>query len=409
VIDWGLKIGYNNQSVVFTFLFMGLSVQEQIFDRLRKANKILIALPQVLTADAVASGLALKLFLHKLQKDVELVSSGRAEQGLRFLPSSDSLKSDFSAGKSLVIKVNTSVKKLDEISYQTSENQALIFLKSQGEVFETSDLGFSTDKFPVDVIVTLDAVSLESLGKLFEDHPDLFYETPKINIDHKAGNELYGAVNLVDVTATSVGEILSGLLEEFEVSLLDEDIATALLTGIITKTQSFQHVQTTPQAFLKASRLVGLGGRQQDIIKNLYKTKTLSLLKLWGRCLARLKTLDSGFLAYCVLTAGDFEKSQSTPDEGVAALKELVDNLSGYKLVAIVMETGANSSRILLAVHLTFSSKDISQYFNEAVVLPQNFGQYKIFDFILAEEPVIKAEQRLLGAAQGLENGLAGA
>jgi len=38
---------------------------------------------------------------------------------------------------------------------------------------------------------------------------------------------------LVELTATSVAEILAGLLEQFEAALLDEDIATALLTGIM--------------------------------------------------------------------------------------------------------------------------------------------------------------------------------
>ena len=121
----------------------------------------------------------------------------------------------------------------------------------------------------MDLIIALEAHSLEDLGGLYEHNADLFFETPKINIDNNPENEYFGAVNLVDVTATSVAEILTGLLQEYEAQLLDEDIATCLLTGIISKTQSFQDVQTTPRAFLKASELVSLGGRQQDYKKYL--------------------------------------------------------------------------------------------------------------------------------------------
>ena len=149
---------------------------------------------------------------------------------------------------------------------------------------------------------------MEDLGSLNEHNADLFFETPKINVDNKAENEYFGAINLVDVTATSVAEILAGLLQEYEAQLLDEDILLpCLLTGIISKTQSFQHVQTTPRAFLKASELVALeGGRQQEIIKNIYKTKPLSLLKLWGRALARMKIQEDIKAIHSVPTGVDF-------------------------------------------------------------------------------------------------------
>jgi len=375
---------------------MELSVQEQIFDRLRKANKILIALPENLTADAVASGLALKLFLQKMQKDVDLASSGRQDENLRFLPASDSVKTDIIAGKSLVVSLNISQKKLEELSYQTVEDKVNIYLKSKGEAFTPTDVSFSTEKFPVDVIVTLDASSLESLGKLFHDHADLFYETPKINIDHKAGNDLYGAINLVDVTATSVAEILAGLLERFEQNLLDEDIATALLTGIITKTNSFQHTHTTPEAFMKASRLVGFGGRQQEIVKNIYRSKSLPLLKLWGRVLARLKTNEELSLVYSQISRIDFEKSESSEQEVILALKELLENIGGYKLAVILFEQTDGGVAGLLAAHLSLPLEKISENLKLPAQPILELPQYKIFSFTLSETNLAQAEQHLL-------------
>lgn len=379
---------------------MELSIQEQIFDQLRKANKILIALPETLTADSVASGLALKLFLQKLQKDVEVVSSGRAADNLEFLPASDSIKLDITAGKSLVVTVDTSVKKLEEISYQTADSQASIYLKAKSQAFEPADISFRTDKFPVDAIVILDALSLEHLGRLFHDHADLFFETPKINIDHKAGNELYGNVNLVDVTASSVGEILAGLLEQFEEGLVDEDIATALLTGIITKTHSFQHSQTTPAAFLKASRLVGLGGRQQEIIKQLYKTKSLGLLKLWGRVLARLKTDEGLSLVYSSLNGGDFDKSQSSQQEVLPVARELLDNLAGYQLAAILAEQPDGNVRLVLAVHSALPPDQVLSALPAVQKSVLEWAPYRVFDFAFAGLSLAEAERQLLKAAE---------
>jgi len=363
---------------------------------LRKANKVLIALPENLTADSVASGLALKLFLQKLQKDVELACSGRTPDNLRFLPASDSIKMSIAGGKSLVVNLNTALKRLDEISYQTTDDRVSIYLKSRGPAFEPSDVSFTVEKFPLDLIVTLDAPSLESLGKLFEDNADLFFETPKINIDHKAANELYGAVNLVEVTATSVGEILAGLLESFEGSLLDEDIATSLLTGIITKTASFQHAQTTPEAFLKASRLIGLGGRQQEIIKHLYRTKSLTLLKLWGRCLARLKTDDAASLAYCVLTAADFEKSGAGTEELLPAFRELLENLSGYRLLVLLAQTGPDLPSVLLAAHVSLPPVKILAALPAGSSQFMSLPQFNLFQAKLSAGSIAEAEKNLL-------------
>src|SRR5436853_1425669 len=102
---------------------MELSPEQQIFEQINHANKIVIALPEVLTADAVASGLAFSLFLKKQEKDVVVLSAGKLPESLKFLPGSSLISSEIGSGKSMVIIVDTSVKKLDEISYQTEENK----------------------------------------------------------------------------------------------------------------------------------------------------------------------------------------------------------------------------------------------------------------------------------------------
>ena len=114
----------------------------------------------------------------------------------------------------------------------------------------------------------------------------LFFETPVINIDHHASNTDFGQVNMVDVVAASTTEVLYHVLEAMEKKynkkLITEDIATLLLAGIITDTGSFQHANTSPKSMETAAKLLDLGGRQQEIIKNIYKTKKLSTLETLG-------------------------------------------------------------------------------------------------------------------------------
>ncbi|HVY68142.1 MAG TPA: hypothetical protein VHA30_04595, partial [Patescibacteria group bacterium] len=155
---------------------------KQIFELLKKSQKILIFLPEVFSADELASGLALRLFLKKMQKDAEVLSAGRLADSLKFLPGSAEVKSALAVSKSLVLTLDTSVKKLEEISYQSAGDKVHVYLKPAGADFTPEDISFSREKFPVDAAVILGARSLEGLGPLYEQFADLFFETPKINV-----------------------------------------------------------------------------------------------------------------------------------------------------------------------------------------------------------------------------------
>src|SRR5437762_3175067 len=124
---------------------MELSIEQQIFDQIRKSYKILIVLPENLTADSLASGLAFRLFLNKLQKDVAVASSGPVPENLKFLPGAELVQNQIEASKSLVVSVDTRSKKMDEVSYQTAEDEVRIYLKSKGEQFTPQDLSFNTE------------------------------------------------------------------------------------------------------------------------------------------------------------------------------------------------------------------------------------------------------------------------
>jgi len=374
---------------------------KQIFETLKKAQRVLIALPRHLSADAFSAGLGLALFLEKMEKEVLLVSVSESPSELKFLPGREKLKSGIPKGRSLVVKLDTSKKQLEEISYQKNENRVDIFLKAKnGEMFSEGDLSFFEDKAPLDVIVTVGAVSLESLGKVFEDNPDLFFETVKINIDNQPGNEYFGSINLVDLVAVSLAEVVHTLMEEFESEFLDEDIATCLLAGIITQTNSFQHSRTSPAVFVKASRLIDLGGRQQEVIRHLYKTKPLSRLKLWGRALARLQINEARSLAYSVLGQEDFEKSGSDRQEVVFVLKDLAESLSASKAVAIIANPDSGEISLFLAVHPEVNLQQLSSGLDEISSLGAGPAQFKLFIAKFNNSSLEEVEKKLLTALE---------
>lgn len=328
---------------------MDASISKPLFEELAKATKILIALPEHLDADITASGIATALFLRKMGKEVTVVSTGFMPQELSFLPTSVVFEHELTSNKNFVIRLSTEKTAVSEISYHADPGALNIFVKPKSGSFKPEDVSFVSESASYSVIIVLGSVSLESLGILFEQNTELFFNTPKVNIDNHPGNQYFGAINIVDMNAGSITEMLSDIFEASEKPLIDEDIATCLLAGIIEKTNSFQHTQTTPHAFVKASELLALGGRQQDIVRALYKTKPLPLLKLWGRALARLQTLGSNGVMYSVLSKSDFEKSDATIKDLPGVLKELLENISGFSVVFVLAETESGSSCFIAA------------------------------------------------------------
>ncbi len=386
---------------------MDSSPRQQILELIKKANNIAIVLPEQISADALASGLALKLFLAKQQKEAVLVSCGQVPDILRFLPGAENLQSRISVQSGLVIAIDTSIKKLEELSYQKHDRQVNIFLKSGGEEFGEADVSFVRKQSPLDLIVAIGGRGLEDFGKTFAEEAGRFFEVPKINLDNRPDNEYFGTVNLVDITASSVAEILTELLQAYEQQLLDEDIATCLLAGIIEKTSSFQHAQTTPKTFVKASELVALGGRQQEVVKNLFKTKSLGMLKLWGRALARLKILPAQNAVYSVLNQGDFEKSENGgAGEVLPVLRELVDGLGNHKIIGLAAEPVKDKAVLVVALHIQVPARHFLEAFQGAKLLSFNFGSFGLLEFADSKLSVQELESRLLRVIAGLPEGL---
>ena len=364
--------------------------EQQIIDNLNRAKRVLVALPQNPNGDGLGAGLALYSFLLKLEKEPEIVSAARDFGLFGFLPGIEKIQNRLQVFQSFVVSVATADTKLDELSYEVKEKQVDIFLKPKAGRCEAKDITFKTAKFPYDLIITLDAPSLEHLGEVYEKNTDLFFETTVVNIDHHPSNEHYGEINLVDLTATSTSEILASLIENFEENLIDDRIATNLLTGIIVETNSFQLLKTTPKAFLRASSLIAKGGDHQQIVKELYKTKHISLLKLWGRALARLKELKEYGLAYSLVNESDLLKSGAGAEDILGVMKELVANLGGRKLIVFLAQTGNQEVTGYFHLHPSLKAQVVASALG-GTMLNGSLGHFR-----LSGKGLVEAEKELL-------------
>jgi bifunctional oligoribonuclease and PAP phosphatase NrnA len=151
---------------------------------------------------------------------------------------------------------------------------------------------------------------------------------PVVNIDNHSTNDNFGQLNLVNLNASSVSEILAETLEKLNNFSIEGEIAECLLSGIMSATDSFQNKKTTPRALEIAARLMGKGANQQKIVRYLYKTQPFHLLKLWGRVMSRLKWDETLKLVWAPVLLEDFVQSRSNPNELPFILEKIKDNYS---------------------------------------------------------------------------------
>jgi phosphoesterase RecJ-like protein len=306
---------------------MELSAKQQTVELIRASQNFLLLTHVNPDGDALGSLLALQMILTKLGKNATAVCSEPIPGAFQYLPGKEHLSDSFSGTKDFVITVDTRETKIDKLGYKNlpEENKLNIVITPVSGTFKPEDISSSHGQFKYDLVIVLDSPDLERLGLIYDQNTELFYETPVVNIDHHAGNDYFGKINWVDLTATSTAEILVALVESLsrEKPLLDVDVATALLTGIIVDTGSFQNANTTPKSFTVAAQLVAAGAKQQEIIKWVFKTKSLATLKLWGRILAQVNEEKDSRFVWSKITQKDF--SQTLAEE--AASSGIIDEL----------------------------------------------------------------------------------
>ncbi len=321
---------------------MPLTTDGQIINLINKSERILLLPSSPPDGDSLGSALSLYLVLKKLGKEVTVVCADPIPEALKFLPNINAISKEFGGAKDFVVTLDCKEAEVDTMKYEVEQDKVNIIITPKKGHFSEKDVSIQYGDAKYDLIITVDTGDLQQLGHIYSDNPEMFYSIPVINIDHHASNSEFGKINMVDITASSTTEILVPLLERMEQEsgekLINPEVATLLLAGIITDTGSFQHSNTTPRAFAVAAHLLDYGARQQEIIKYIYRTKSLSMLRLWGKVLSKIKYDEQHGLVWSSITQEDLQETGGTADESAGIIDELLSNAPGAKVVLLLKE-----------------------------------------------------------------------
>ena len=135
-----------------------------------------------------------------------------------------------------------------------------------------------------------------------------------INIDHHAGNRMYGAINWYDLSAAACGEMVFDVIAGLGVPLTTE-IATHIYLAILTDTGSFHHSNITPRTFEICRQCVDAGVNPAVMARRVFDSNSFGKLKLIGALLDDMELVDEGRLAVLHLDDQMLQATGSTQND----------------------------------------------------------------------------------------------
>lgn len=215
-----------------------------------------------------------------------------------------------------------------------------------------------SDEKNYDLAISVDCSDLKRLVGAKE-----YFETAKktIQIDHHSVNAMFADLNYVDPVAPACCQVLIAMFEYYGVEITKE-IATCILTGIITDTGGFQWGGVTPETFEFAAELIRKDAKIKEICRKILRNKTKAHCELERIIYNRMEFFEDGKVALTYLTLEDYEKvnAQMGDDEG---LVDILRDIEGVEVAVLLKEKEGNGFKGSLRSNETVNVSDICLLF----------------------------------------------
>jgi len=143
-----------------------------------------------------------------------------------------------------------------------------------------------------------------------------------INVDHHAGNEMYGDVNWFDGSAAACGEMVADIIDALGVPWT-RDIAAHLYLAVATDTGGFRYGPMSARTFDLARRIALAGVDTAELSRTIFDSFGVGRVRLTGALLNTMElhhgdrlavlAFDDALLAACGATPDDTEGLVNLP------------------------------------------------------------------------------------------------
>ena len=247
----------------------------KLVEEIKKANNILITVSRDPSVDALSAALGLTAIIDKMDKHGTAIFSGKVPPAIEFLNPDKIFEDTADSLRDFIIALSRD--KADHLRYKVDGDVVKIYVTPYKTVITEKDLEFSQGDYNVELVIALGVGDQKDLDVALAAHGRILHDATvtTINVGEESSN--LGTINLHAKDASSLSEVISEVGEDLnkdsKEKLLDEQIATALMTGIVATTDRFSNERTTSRTMAVAATLMGAGADQQLITAQLEESK----------------------------------------------------------------------------------------------------------------------------------------
>ncbi len=245
------------------------SAKKLILDSIKDVTNILVTVSKNPSVDELSAAMGLTIFLNKLGKHATAVASGTMPDAISFLEPNKTFEESADSLRDFIIALDK--EKADHLRYKLEGEVVKIFITPYRTTISSDDLEFSQGDYNVEMVIGLNVVNEKDLDEALASHGRILHDATVATITSGSTTSSLGTIDWHDKNASSTSEMVADLLESLKTAkvVLDEQISTALLTGIVAATERFSNELTSSRVMTVAAGLMASGANQQLIVTRL--------------------------------------------------------------------------------------------------------------------------------------------
>lgn len=255
-----------------------IKVKQQIVEKIKSSSNILITVSRNPSVDDLSAALGLTVLLNKLEKHGTAIFSGDIPPAIEFLEPEKTFESTVDSLRDFIIALDK--EKADHLRYKIEGDFVKIYITPYRMTITGDDLEFSQGDFNVELVIALGVESQNDLDSALAAHGRILHDVTVATFTAGQKVSRLGSLDWHDENASSLSEMVTSISEALkgDKPILDKQIATALLTGIVAATDRFSNSKTSSRIMTMAAQLMAAGADQQLIASKLQESHTINVL-----------------------------------------------------------------------------------------------------------------------------------
>ena len=256
------------------------NITNRVVEKIKASENILIALSKNPNIDEISAALGLAMILDTMRKHVTAIFSGQVPNVLQFLKPEETFEKTTNSLQDFIIALSKD--KVDHISYKIEGDFVKVYVTPYKATIGQSDLSMSHGDYNVDLVICFNVISGDEIDPALSEYGRIMHDATAINLTVDTPGR-FAELEWQDSNVSSISEMIVGLADKLGLASFSEQVATALLTGIVASTDHFSNPRTSSNTMSIASKLMSFGANQQLIssqimekIKTPAETKALA-------------------------------------------------------------------------------------------------------------------------------------